>query len=495
MTLVSRVLGLARDLLIARFLGTGVAADAFFAAFRVPNLFRRLLGEGALSAAFIPPFTARLEAGDREGARRLGASVLSLLALVSGTLSALGVALAPVLAFAFYPGFRSEPGKLALTGRLLAIMFPYVMLSALTGFGMAALNGLRRFWAAAFAPALLNICLVTVLLATGGAEALPVRLAWAVLVGGLLQVGLLWVELCRAGMLLWPGPGLSHPEVGRICLRILPAIPGLAVYQINIFVDSVCASFLGEGAVSALYYSNRLMQLPLALFGISVATAVFPSLSARAASGDEAGVERALGGGLRWSFFLMAPSTVGLAVLARPIVSVLFERGAFTAESTAATAPALRFYSLGLVFFSAVHILSRVYYARGDTASPVKVAVWAMLLNAAGDVVLMWPLAQGGLALATSLAAVLNVAVLIRRLPARLDLRRLAPGLGAMALCSAACGLVAAVLWRAAAPLGAPAALGVAIAGSVASYLGLASLMRLPEVDTVLVPWRGRGRE
>ena len=415
-TLASRILGYLRDMLIASHFGTGIFASAFFAAFRIPNLFRRLLGEGALSASFIPVFTDYLTKRGKEEAWHLAMAIFNLLLVILAGITLLGILASPFISKLIVPGF--SPGKVELTAKLLRILFPYLFFIGLAALSMGILHSFKHFALPAIAPIILNLAMITSLLflVKPGTEEGARVLALAVLAGGLGQLLIQIPVLIKKGM---PAEVLSvfrHPEVKKVVFLMGPATLGLAVYQINIIIDTICGSFesiVGEGAIASLYYGNRVMQLPLAIFGIAMATAIFPTMAGQASRERIEELKKTLLFALRSVFFLVIPASVGLMVLGRRIISLLFERNAFDAVSTQSSASALFYYSIGLFAYAGVHIISRAFYSLQDTKTPVKVGCLAMGLNIIFNLILMRPLKLGGLALATSLSAIINLSVLL----------------------------------------------------------------------------------
>jgi len=395
-TLVSRITGFLRDIAIANFFGAAGATDAFFVAFRIPNMFRRLLGEGrgSLTSAFVPIFADSLESEDRTAARRFLATTSGWLLLLLAAVCLLGVAFSPALISIFSPGFRADPGKFALAVSLNRIMFPYLLFISLVALFMGVLNTLGRFFAPAIAPVLLNLSLIAAAF-LGRRLGVPIfALAIAVIVAGFLQL-LLQLPFLRAkGFLVTPKLGGITDEHRRLAKLMLPAFLGFGVYSVSILITPAIGSMLEEGAISFLYYADRLVQFPLAIIGISFATAIFPSLARSAARSDESAFLSTLSAGVRWLLFLSIPAAVGLAVLAKPIVQVLFERGRFTPDATAATAGALVAYSAGLVAFAVVQMLLRAFYAAKDLWTPLASEVFAVLAFLLLSVTLVGPLAS-----------------------------------------------------------------------------------------------------
>ena len=450
-TLGSRILGLVRDILIASYFGTGIFAQTFIAAFRIPNLMRRLFGEGALSASFIPVFTEELSTKGKDEAWNIAISVFNTLAIILAGIVIVGTVFSPLITRIMVPGFAAIPGKLELTSRLLRIMFPYLFFIALAALMMGILNSLRHFATPAIAPIILNVCMITFLLFFAGKMDEPVvGLALAVIIGGAGQLGIQIIAAVKKGMPLGRKFIFYHPLTKKIALLMVPAAIGAAIYQINIFVDGICASFesvVGEGAIPALYFANRLVQFPLALFGLAMATAIFPRMAISVSKKDMRTLGETISFGLRTVFFLTIPSATGLIVLRKLIISVLFERNEFSAYSTAITSSALLYYCIGLFAYAGVHILSRSFYSLQDMKTPVRLAGIAMAMNIILNVSLMWPLKVSGLALATSLSSITNLLLLSHFLRKRIGSfgsRKIISSLLRISIISAIMGLL---LW------------------------------------------------
>ena len=421
-TFLSRILGLVRDILIANFFGSGMAADAFFVAFRIPNLLRRLFAEGSFSVSFIPVFTEYLQNRSKEEAFFLARVVLTFLVPILTVVSIAGIIFSPLIVRIIAPGFGGMGEKYALTVLLTRIMFPYIFLVSVLALFMGILNSLKHFSAPAIAPVFLNLSMIAALLFLSSYMKEPtVGLALGVIGGGILQVALQIPFLMGKGVSFAPKWNLEHPALKKIGILMLPIIFGSAIYQINQLVGTLLASLLREGSISYLYYADRLVQFPLGVFAIAISTAVLPSLSREAADGDLDRLRKTLSHALRLTMFITIPAMVGLILLGEPIITLLFQRGAFDSFTTIMTTRALFYYSLGLWAFAALRVFVSAFYSLQDTKTPVKVAVVAMLVNIIFSVILMrTSLEHGGLALALSLASTLQLFMLIFLLRKRL---------------------------------------------------------------------------
>lgn len=495
-TLLSRVLGFVRDLIIARIFGAGTATDAFFAAFRLPNTLRELLGEGALSAAFIPVFTESLTTRGRDAAWRLVWTVFTLLSSLLIFVSVAGILLAPILVRLIAPGFQALPSKLNLAILLARIMFPYILLVGLAALLMAILNAMGHFATPALSPTMLNLAMIGCALYLAPHLDPPIlSLAIGVLLGGagqlLIQVPVAW----RRGMSAHRGLHLNDPDIGRIAWLMAPGVAGLAVTQLNVFVGTLLASFLGEGSISVLYYAFRLIQFPIGIFGVAIATAAFPAMAKQAAGRSLAGVGATAAYSLRLVLFVTLPSMVGLLVFRVPIVQLLFERGAFDRTVTLATADAVFYYALGLGAYVSTRVLVPAFYSIQDTATPVKIGAIAVLLNIVASIVLMRPLGASGLALATALASFANLALLLRTLRRRLGSlgeEPLLPPLLRLGVAAAAMGLCALILLHSYDPVTVESpfyratVLMLQLAASGAVFLAAAALLGSRELGSLL---------
>jgi putative peptidoglycan lipid II flippase len=456
-TMTSRVLGLVRDQVLASIFGAGNAMDAFNVAFRIPNLVRDLFAEGAMSAAFVPAFMRQLTVGGKASAWRLGNNVINALLVVTGILVILGIVFARPLVGAFAADYAAVPGKLELTVLLTRIMLPFLTLVAIAAACMGMLNSMQLFFIPALAPAMFNVA--TIVCALTLVPVMP-RIGWppmtaiaiGTLVGGLAQLSLQWPLLRRQGFRYAPLLDWKQEGLRRVLLMMGPGTIGLAATQVNVFVNTVLATGEGTGAVSWLNYAFRLMYLPTGLFGVSIATATVPAVSRHAARGDTAAVRGTLAEGLSLMLVMNVPATVGLIVLAHPIVRVIFERRAFLPSDTAATAAALQFYAAGLLGYSIVRIASPTFYALGDSRTPVQISVASVIANAVLNLALVRTLGYRGLALGTSIAALFNAAALLWFLHRRLDGledRRVLSSFARIVVASVVMGLAAVAMDRA----------------------------------------------
>jgi len=425
-TLTSRVLGLVRDQVMAYLFGAGNAVDAYNVAFRVPNLVRDLFAEGAMSAAFVPTFTRTLTREGREEAWRLGNNVVTTLVVATGVLMVIGLLLSRPIVTAFAGDFATVPGKLELTIQLTRELLPFLVLIAVAAAMMGMLNSLDQFFVPALSPAMFNIAsiacalLLVPVMASNGVPTISAMVIGALL-GGLGQVAIQWWALRRLGYRYRMRLDLSDPGLQRVLVLMGPGTIGLAAAQVNIFVNTILATSEGTGAVSWLNYAFRLMYLPLGIFGVSLATAAVPAISRHAARNDGDGVRHEVANSLAMMLLLNVPATFGLLVLARPIVAMLFERGAFTPYDTDATAAALVCYSLGLIGYSAVKIAAPTFYALHDGRTPVAVSVASVVFNTAINLILVRRFGYLGLAVGTSATSVLHAGVLLELLRRRLN--------------------------------------------------------------------------
>jgi putative peptidoglycan lipid II flippase len=445
LTLCSRIAGLFRDAVIGYLFGTGAAADAFFVAFRAPNLLRRFVAEGAMGAAFVPVFSDYLARRGREPALEAARAVLGVMLVCLAVLVVTGILLAPEWVRVLAPGFLSDPSKLHMTTRLAQILFGYVFLISVTALLGGFLNAARHFAAPAASPILLNLAIIAAAVLLAPHLATPVyALGCGVLVGGAFQMALQFVPLLRHGLHLTPLWQPRHEAVGHVARRLFPVLIGAAVFQINMMMGTIFASVLPQGSVSYLWYADRVFEFPLGLVAVAFGTAALPSFTTQAARQELGELRRSLAFAIRITSFVAIPAAVGIAVLALPITTVLFRRGAFGVHEAEMTAWALRSLAMGLWPVSMAHVLVAAFYAVGDARTPALTACIGFTANAVLSLMLMgqpsaeatsmlsrfimaasgqlgiWDLRHAGLALATSLAATVNLALLLKLLSRRL---------------------------------------------------------------------------
>ena len=470
-TMASRLLGVVREIVLAALFGASAtpAMDAFNVAFRVPNLVRDLFAEGAMTAAFVPTFTRTLQSQGREAAWRLGNLVINALLVVTTVLVVLGIVFAEPITRAIASGhmvevglrflgfarqaavpegFTAVPGKLELTTQLTRMMMPFLTTVAVAVAVMGMLNALHRFFLPALSPAMFNVATILcafLLVPLMEPLGLPpiAAIALATVLGGIGQIAVQWPALRKEGFRYRPILSFRDPGVREILRLMGPGTLGLAAVQINVLVNTSLATTEPQGAVSWLQYAFRLMYLPIGLFGVSIATAALPDLSTHAAADDRDAMRRTISSGLRMMLMLNVPATIGLIVLAHPIVELLLERNMFTPQDTAATAAALIFYSPGLLGYSAVKIASPSFYSMGDSRTPATVSVLSIGINLALNIMLVRDMGYRGLALGTAIAAIFNASVLLYLLSRRLDGldgRRIAVSLGKILVASVLMG-------------------------------------------------------
>jgi len=435
MTLLSRVMGFLRDIVFARFFGASMGMDVFVVAFQIPNFLRRLFGEGAFSQAFVPVLTEYENQRSHEQVQELADRVAGTLGLILFILTVLGVLAAPALILLFAPGFAQEPDKYSLAAQMLRLTFPYLLFISLTAFAGGILNTYGRFGVPAFTPVLLNLVLIaSVFWLAPHFDRPMLGLAAGVFIAGIVQLAFQLPFLKQLKLLPRPRWGWGHEGVRRIMRLMLPAIFGSSVAQINLIVDRVIASFLTTGSISWLYYSDRLLEFPLGVFAIALATVILPGLSRHHASKSPEAFSRTLDWALRLAMVIATPAAVGMLMLAGPMIATLFNYGAFGAEDVRMAGYSLMAYSFGLMAFTMVKILAPGYFSRQDTRTPVKISVIALLTNIILNLLIVLPMLwlelpapHAGLALATGLAAGLNAFLLYRGLR-RLDVYR--PGSG-----------------------------------------------------------------
>lgn len=410
--MISRVLGFVRDMVIARYFGASTGADAFFVAFKIPNFFRRLFAEGAFSQAFVPVLAETKEQQGHGAVKHLVNAISFRLGGILLLLTAFGVFGSSLWMMVFAPGFLDDPAKFNLAADMLAITFPYLLLISLVAFSSAIMNTYQQFAVPAFTPVLLNLVLIAFAIGVSPMLEIPVMaLAWGVLAAGVLQLLFHVPFLIKLDLL--PKPSTSKdPGVSEVKRLMLPALFGVSVAQINLLIDTILASFLVTGSVSWLYYSDRLMEFPLGVFGVALATVVLPGLSKNAANQNWVGFQHDLDGALRLVLLIALPATIGLFVLAQPLVTTLFYYGAFTEEDVTMSSLSLQAYAFGLLGFILVKILAPAFYARKEMKTPVKIAVGALIVNTVFNLLLIGPFAHVGLAAATSISAFFNAGLL-----------------------------------------------------------------------------------
>lgn len=412
-TMISRVFGLLRDTFIAAIFGANWMTDAFWVAYRIPNTSSRLLGEGSLTASFVPVFTEHLQKKTKEEALELAYNAFTILSIIVTFVSILGIIFSPVIVRVIAPGFVSQPKQFALAVFLNRLMFPYIFVISIGALCMGILNSFRRFVSPALSPVMLNISIIFSALALRSFFAEPITaLAVGVLIGGLLQLSLQWPFLRKCGVKFKLRFNFKHPGLKQIGVLMMPAILGAGITTINVFVGTILASLLPGGSVTYLFYADRIVELPLGVFAIAIGTASLPSFSSHAAAGDMDELKSSLSFSLRLMLFLTIPSTFALMVLNLPIISVLFQHGAFDAQAAVYTGQALFFYGIGLWAFSLVRVFVAMFYSLQDSKWPMRAAIISFVINLVFSLALMYPMKHKGLALANSISAIANVFVL-----------------------------------------------------------------------------------
>lgn len=413
MTLISRVLGMVRDVVIARYFGSNSAADAFFVAFRIPNFLRRLFAEGAFAQAFVPVLSEYRTKYTLQEVKLLVDRTMGTLGVVLTGITIFGVIFAPYIMMVFAPGFHNDPYKMELAGQLLRITFPYLMLISLTAFCSGILNSYGKFAVPAVTPVLLNISMIAATIFMSPYFKEPVMaLAWGVFIAGVAQFLFQLPFLVKIKLL--PRPRLKKDDgVKKILLLMLPALLSVSVSQINLLLDTILASFLKPGSVSWLYYADRLSELPLGAFGIAIGTVILPSLSRQHAGQDPKAFSATLDWAMRMVLLVGVPAALALALLSEPLIATLYNYGKMTSYAVEQSARALEAYSVGVLTFMLIKVLAPGYFARQDLKTPVKIAVVCMIANMGFNLIFIWPLEHVGLALATSLSSVLNTVLLL----------------------------------------------------------------------------------
>jgi putative peptidoglycan lipid II flippase len=417
MTLLSRILGFARDAIIARVFGAGMLTDAFFVAFKIPNLLRRLFAEGAFSQAFVPILAEYKNRRGHDATQNLVNQVGTALTLVLVVVALLGVVGAPWVAYVSAPGFRADPDKFELTVTLLRITFPYIIFISLVALAAGILNTHSKFSVPAFAPVLLNVAMIGAALWLAPYFDPPVlALGWGVALGGVLQLAWMLPHLLKIRMLPRPTRHFDDPGLKRVLRLMAPATLGVSVAQISLLINTIFASFLASGSVSWLYYADRLMEFPAGMLGVALGTILLPSLAKHYADDNPGDYSKLLDWGLRLTLMLALPAAAALAVLAVPLITTLFHYGAFTATDVSMTQRALVAYSVGLVGLILVKVLAPGFYARQNIRTPVKVAIFTLVATQVMNLAFIIPLGHAGLALSIGLAACLNAGLLLHLL-------------------------------------------------------------------------------
>lgn len=420
MTMISRVFGFIRDMVTATLFGASAQFDAFSIAFRIPNLMRRLFAEGSFSQAFVPVLSEYQKTKSKEEVQRFINAMSGTLGMSLLIVTILGIVAAPLIVKIFAPGFSMSGDRFDLAVTMLRITFPYLMLISLTAFSGAILNTYSRFWVAAFTPVFLNIVMIGAAIWLSPQFAKPIiGLAWGVFIAGIVQLLFQWPFLKELNLLPRPHVVFKDPGVRRVLKLMVPALFGVSVGQINLMVDSMFASLLMVGSVSWLYYSDRLMEFPLGVFGVAISTVILPHLSRHHAAQSEESFSLTLDWALRAVMLVGIPAGVVLAVIAGPMLSTLFQYGRFDGHSVIMAQKSLSAFAIGIAPFMLVKVLAAGFYAKQDMRTPVRIAVVAMVTNTVLNILLIWPLAHAGIAMSTSLAAIVNTSFLFYFLRAR----------------------------------------------------------------------------
>ncbi len=415
--MISRILGFIRDMMFARIFGVGAATDAFFVAFKIPNFLRRLFAEGAFSQAFVPVLSDYKEQGSKEALKLFIDRTAGTLASILAVVTLIGIIAAPIIIMMFAPGFSHEGTQYDLTVQMLRITFPYLFFISLVAFAGGILNSHGKFAIPAFTPVFLNICMISAAIWLSPLMDEPiVALAWGVLAAGTVQLIFQFPALHKLGLLPKPKLGFNDEGVKRILKLMIPAIFGVSVTQINLLLDTLIASFLAAGSVSWLYYSDRLVEFPLGIFGIALATVILPSLSKSHSADNPVEFSKSLNWALRLVLLIGLPASIGLLMLAEPMLSTLFQYDEFSVSDVQAAGKSLMAYSIGLLGFILVKVLVPGFTSRKDMKTPVRFGIYAMVANMGFNIILAFPLAHAGLALATSLSAFVNASLLLSKL-------------------------------------------------------------------------------
>ncbi len=494
-TLTSRVTGLIRDVVLAWVLGASMPADCFFAAFRIPNFLRRIFAEGSMSTAFIPVFTELQVSSGKTAAFRLASILLSWLLPLLALVSATGVLLAPQIVSVMTPGWLHDPEKFSLTVTLTMVMFPYILLISVAALAMGMLNAQGHFAAPAFAPVLLNLVLIASgILASKFMEQPVLGIGIGVLLGGLGQILLQLPPLRTRGFRFRAELCPRDPHLMKVARLFVPSLVGSTVYQINMVIITILASLLPAGSLSYLFYADRLMEFPLGVFAIALGTVALPSMSHQAARGDMEGLKQTLGFSFRQVSLIMIPAAVGLIVLREPLMEVIFQRGRFDPLATKMSAQALLCYAVGLWFVAEIRVVAPFFYALQDTRIPMLAAMVSLACNVLFALLLMGPFSHAGLALAVSLAAMVQLGILLnnlgcklRGIPWKILLKNLPKVMVASAAMGGLCALTAEyVPWGSGVPfasrvlsLGVTVVLGMLVYGGALALLGVDDLKEL----------------
>ncbi len=428
-TFISRILGYVKDMILAVYFGATGLSDTFFVAFRIPNLLRELFAEGSMSSAFIPVLTEYQTKNGKDEAKRLVRITFTFIMIFVGLICLIGIIFAPSIVTVIAPGFLSMPEKFSLTVLLTRAMFPFLLFISLAALIMGALNSRRVFFIPALAPAMLNVSIIVTVISLASKMEQPIiAVAIGVALGGFIQLAFQIPSFLKNGYSLKPEYDFRHPGLKKMSILMLPATMGMAVAQINIFISTILASYLAAGSITYLYYSMRLIQFPIGIFGVAMGMAVLPTLSEHALKGDYDKLRDDFSFALRLLFFITIPAMAGLIALREPIVNILFQRGKFDYAATAGTADALLFYSLGIWAIVGVRIVTVSFYSMQDTKTPIKILVVTVMTNIILSLILMRPLKHSGLALANALASTVNFILLfyfLRKKLERLGARRI----------------------------------------------------------------------
>jgi putative peptidoglycan lipid II flippase len=492
-TFISRVLGYAKDMILARYFGATGVSDTFFVAFRIPNLLRELFAEGSMSSAFIPVLTEYQTNHGAEEAKRLVRITFTFIMICAGLFCVAGIIFAPELVTLIAPGFLRNAGKFSQTVLLTRIMFPFLLFISLAALVMGALNTRRIFFVPALAPAMLNVTIILAVLTLVPLLQQPIlAVAIGVTLGGLVQWGFQLPLFFQKGYDLRTDYRFRHPGLKKMSILIAPATMGMAVAQVNIFVSTILASYLSQGSITYLYYSMRLIQFPVGIFGVAMGMAILPTLSEHAVRGEMDKLREDFSFALRLLFFITIPAMIGLIALREPVVNILFQRGMFDYGATVGTADALLFYATGIWAIVGVRIVTATFYSLNDTRTPVKVAVAAVVMNIIMSLLLMNPLKHSGLAFANAIASSVNFILLfyfLRRRLGRIDAKRILKSFIKICVASTIMGVLGwrvlhGELWMTSGRVAEKALyLSGTIAACVAIYLTISILLKGDEVN------------